>query len=130
MVAAGLAPRPFDAPGLNAFKGRVVTHYEGNTSFQNERVVVVGAGETASGRRPDVPDGARRPRGHAVADVLAGRHAPSSLPIIWRCGSCSCCRAVRLVVFELPLTTWLLGCLTGIDPPGADTFSLKFLDSI
>ena len=36
---------------------------------------------------------------------------------------------MRLVVFALPLTTtWLLGYLTGIDPPGADTFSLKFLE--
>ena len=36
-------------------------------------------------------------------------------------------RAARRLALPLT-TTWLLGYLTGIDPPGADTFSLKFLE--
>ena len=133
VVATGLAhaKKPFDAPGLNTFKGRVVTHYEGNPSFQNERVVVVGAGETASDVAADVSRTARVV--HVVMrspTFWLARHAPFFPPDYLEMRLLFMLpRLVRLVVFALPLTTtWLLGYLTGIDPPGADTFSLAFLE--
>ena len=118
-------------PGLNIFKGRVVTQFARTTHHSKTS----GSSSSVPATSPDVAADASRtaplPSTWSCGRRRSGWPAtrPSSRRTTWKCGSCSCCRVRRLVAFALPLTTTrLLGYLTGIDPPGADTFSLNFLE--
>ena len=121
VVATGLAhaKKPFDAPGLNTFKGRVVTHYEGNQSFQTS-----GSSSSAPARRPRTSPRTCPGTARVVHVVMRSptfwlaRHAPFFPPDYLEMRLLFMLpRLVRLVVFALPLTTtWLLGVLDRYRP--------------